>query len=282
MWAKDQAALAQYEESLKSLPKNASDQAHRGLFKVVEAQWEINRFKLDSIISIHGWPGNRLVGTYGAKLAWAVPQHYPDVFYKEKCLALMQAAMERGDLDPNHFAELTDRIARETWQKQTYGASMAKDAPYPIQNPAQVDQRRFALGLLDPVEIYAFYHGIQYQIPEATEAKMQAQVAHETAQENYTIFTAFAKQGKADSANVYLKKAIDFHGDISNAQLYQAALQLAQMDNQQSKRISTNILKVLIWRKWKGRAAIPTESALESLQDQEAWSLIRDLLKQSQ
>ncbi|WP_109850958.1 DUF6624 domain-containing protein [Aquimarina sp. AU58] len=282
MWAQDQLALSQYEEKTKALNSNASTEEYQLLFKPVEDRWEINRNKLDSIIDIYGWPGNKLVGEDGAKISWAIPQHYPDVFFKQKCLSLIEKAMKKGDMDPNHYAELNDRIARDTWQKQIYGASMAQDAPYPIKDPTNVDRRRVALGLLEPIEVYAYFHGIKYQRPSAEEAKITLATSHQKALQSFETFEKFIDQKNIDSANAHIANAISFYGELSNEQLYQASLHLAPFENKRSKRICKKILKVLIWRKWEGRFQIPKQPEFVSWYEKKEWSEITELLQKSQ
>ncbi|MBL4662196.1 MAG: hypothetical protein JKY22_01210 [Flavobacteriaceae bacterium] len=281
MWKEDQFALSKYEENIKSLDTNASVQEYRMLFKPVKDRWNINKDKLDSIINIHGWPGYKLVGEDGAKISWAIPQHHPNIFFKEKCLILIAKSIENKDTDPNHYAELKDRIARETWQKQTFGASMGEGMPYPIEDPANVDNRRIALGLLEPVEIYAYYHGIKYQRPSIEVAKTEMKTIYDKAQKNYTNFEYFITKKNADSANVYINKGIKFHGDISNSQLYKAAIKLAQTDNKRSHQISLKIIKVLIWRKWEKRFEILNQIGFSSLHDKQEWIKIKELLEKS-
>lgn len=274
MWAADQQALAQYEQNINKLDSKATQKDYDSLFRPIEAQWDENRERLDSIIEIHGWPGNKLVGEDGAKLAWAIPQHHHDVFYKKKCLALIKKSVDKDDLDPNHFAELNDRIARETWQKQNYGASMGKTAPYPIEDPVNVNKRRIELGLLEPIEVYAYYHGIEYNIPNPEEVN----AIYEKAQSDYQKFEVFAASKGADSANTYITRAIKAYGDISNEKLYKAAIQLSQLNNRRSTQISLQILKVLVWREWDKRFQIKSEKQLKALEDEEEWNAILMLL----
>ncbi len=277
MWSQDQRALSQYEEKIKTLDSSATWESYQALFEPVEKQWDINRKKLDSIIAIHGWPGNRLVREDGAKLAWAISQHHPDVFYKQRCLALLKTAIEQSDADPNHYAELNDRIARETWQKQTYGASMGENAPYPIKNPEEVNKKRLELGLFEPIEVYALYHGIDYQLPSEEEIRS----AYQQAQDDYKKFEAFLGTNMIDSVNTYLERAIAAHGDISDEQLYNASLRLAQLPNKRSQRITFKILKVLIWRKWDKRFQMLTQEELTSIHHQKEWEEIEALIKMS-
>ena len=277
LWAEDQKALAQYEENAQKLDSTATNADYRELFIAVEKRWDINKTKLDSIIAIHGWPGNTLVGKEGAKVAWGIPQHHPDVFFKEKCLSLLKQALDKREVDPNHYAQLYDRIARETWQKQTFGTSMNGSTPFPIQDPAHVNRRRSEIGLNEPMEVHAIYHGVPYATPTTADI----QLIHKNAQVQYTKFKNAIHAKKIDSANTYIATAISAHGDISNEQLYHASTQLAQIDHTRSKRICLNILKVLIWRKWEGRFKILDQGEFNILHHKPQWEEIERLLKLS-
>lgn len=281
MWAQDQQALSSYENEIRLLDSTATYRDYQELFKSVEEIWEINKNKLDSIISIHGWPGNKLVGKEGAKIAWAIPQHHPDVFYKQKSLDLIKRAVDEGDLDPNLYAELNDRIARETWQKQTYGASMDKDAPYPIEDPSNVNNRRFELGLMEPIEVYAYYHGIEYNTLTKEEAEILSRGSFRKAQNHYQKFKDFLEESNPDSANTYILKAINYYEDISNEQLFEAAVKLAPLSNDRSKRIAENILEVLVWRKWSNRLIIRDHDAFTSLKERDEWMHLEKMIEKS-
>ncbi|MEO9887111.1 MAG: DUF6624 domain-containing protein [Balneola sp.] len=281
MWVQDQQALSAYENELRMLDSTATYRDYQELFKPVEEIWEINKNKLDSIITIHGWPGNKLVGKEGTKIAWAIPQHHPDVFYKQKNLELIKRAVAEGDLAPNFYAELSDRIARETWQKQTYGASMDQYAPYPIEDPSNVNKRRFELGLMEPIEVYAYYHGIEYKAPTKKEAEILSRESFRKAQNHYVKFDDFIKENTPDSANTYILKAINFYGDISNQQLFEAAVKLAPLSNDRSKRIAENILEVLVWRKWTNRLIIPDHEAFTSLKERDEWVHLEEMIEKS-
>lgn len=281
MWQADQQALAVYNKNSQLLDSSATYEDYDQLFEPVEKRWEINKNKLDSIIAIYGWPTKQLVGEDGVKIAWAIPQHHPNVFYKEKCLTLIKASAEKGEINPEYYAELYDRIARDTWQKQTYGASMNKTAPYPIENPSEVNERRLALKLAEPIEVYAFYHDILYTVPTAEEAKQAAKVLHQEAQVAYTKFEEFAAANMVDSARVYLLKAIDFHGEISNQQLYSAALTLVQLVDQHAARSVLKLLKVLVWRRAEERLKIKNQEEFKALHSHKDWEMLEVLLEQS-
>ncbi len=277
LWAKDQEALNHYEDSIKNIDSTATAEDYRRLFEPVENRWEINKNKLDSIINIYGWPGNKLVGEEGAKVAWSIPQHHPDILFKEKCLHLIKNALEKGDVDPNHYAQLSDRIARETWQKQTYGTSMDRNAPFPIKNPTNVNKERSQIGLIEPMEVHSIYHGIEYKSPSKEEIKS----VFKRAQENYKKFENFITLKESDSANTYITKAISAHGDISNQQLFNASLLLAKINDKRSQRMSIKILKVLIWRKWDNRFKILNQAEFDLLRTKPEWIKILKMIELS-
>lgn len=275
MWDEDQKALGKYNEAIQSFGKKIDIKTNDSLFKPVVEIWNTNRKKLDSIIAIHGWPGNKLVGEDGAKLAWAIPQHHPDVFFKLKCLELIWNAVERGDVNPNYYAELHDRIARDTWQKQKYGASMDENGPIPIESPEEVNRRRWDLGLPEPVEVYSAYHGFEYK----KKSKEEIRSAYQTAQGHYSKFENFLESRAIDSANQYIRKAIHSNGDISNKQLFEASIGLVKTGNLKSKRISLGILKVLAWRKWTSKHLILESEVLRGLEGEEEWENIKKMLE---
>ncbi len=278
MWANDQEVLAQYEKNINTLDSTATYNDHLRLFKPVERIWKVNKIKLDSIIKIHGWPGNKLVGEAGAKVAWGIPQHHPNIFFKRKCLLLIKKALEKGDVDPNHYAKLHDRIARETWQKQIYGTSIAEHAPFPIKDPKNINKRRAELGLFEPFEVYAIYHGLNYQPPSSKEI----QTIYEKAQNDYLKFEESIRLNQVDSVNIYISKAISAYGDINNEQLYNAAISLAKLDNQSSQLRSMKILKVLIWREWENRFKILSQNEFKALKDYDEWKEIQNLIETSE
>ena len=277
LWTEDQQALSTYEKEISMLDSNATLDKYEELFKPVEMRWDINKTKLDSIIRIHGWPRNQLVGEDGAKIAWSIAQHHPNVFFKKKCLALIKEEVDKGHVNPNFYAELNDRIARDTWQKQTFGASMGNSEPYPIKNVEEVNKRRIALGLFEPIEVYALYHGIDYNIPSKAEVDSLDQLART----DYQSFEHLYHSGQTDSSVVFLQKAIKAHGAISNEQLFSAALKLAKSEENHLENLCTQILKVLIWREWEGRFDILRHSEFKSAIRNSKWLQIKNLLNES-
>ncbi len=108
--------------------------------------------RLKAIVDRHGWPGKSLVGEDGARAAWLIVQHADhEPAFQERCLALMEQAVARGEVAKIDFAYLTDRVRVAQGRKQVYGTQFTladgEPVPQPIEDEATVDQRRRDLGL---------------------------------------------------------------------------------------------------------------------------------------
>jgi hypothetical protein len=107
---------------------------------------------MKGVVDKHGWPGKSLVGTDGAQTAWLLVQHADqDRAFQKRCLPLLGGAVTKGEASPEHLAYLTDRVKVADKEKQVYGTQFhevnGKMEPYPIEDEADVDQRRKEVGL---------------------------------------------------------------------------------------------------------------------------------------
>jgi hypothetical protein len=118
-----------------------------------------NTDRLREIVSAHGWPGFDLVGEQGEKDAWLLAQHADrQLGFQREALALLTQAVADGDATPSHLAYLTDRVRMNEGREQLYGTQMTSEVggrptPWPIEDPAHVDERRAAVGL-GPLDEY--------------------------------------------------------------------------------------------------------------------------------
>jgi hypothetical protein len=109
--------------------------------------------RLGEIVARHGWPTRSLVGDDGATAAWAIAQHSDlDPQFQRQMLGLMRRAAAAGEADPAELAYLTDRVASNAGQPQTYGTQMGctadgKPQLAPLADPARVDRLRAEAGL---------------------------------------------------------------------------------------------------------------------------------------
>lgn len=118
-----------------------------------------NTDRLREIVDEHGWPGRSLVGEEGAEQAWLLVQHATSQLdFQRRVLDLLTAAVAAEEAPPRQLAYLTDRVRMLEGREQVYGTQFIVDedghpAPYPIEDPDRVDERRAAVGL-DSVQEY--------------------------------------------------------------------------------------------------------------------------------
>jgi hypothetical protein len=99
------------------------------------------------------WPGRRLVGDDGSRAAWLIAQYsIEDPGLQKRCLEALEVAVAYGDADAVHYAYLVDRVRMADGLDQLYGSQFVTGtdgelAPWPVDDPAKVEERRRRLGL---------------------------------------------------------------------------------------------------------------------------------------
>ena len=111
-----------------------------------------NAKRLDEIVDTYGWPGIALVGLEGCRAAWLVAQHaICTPALQRKFHAVMEQAVESGDVPKRLLACLTDRIRFNENRPQLYGTVLAwneiGELTCELEDPANVDARRTEVGL---------------------------------------------------------------------------------------------------------------------------------------
>jgi hypothetical protein len=114
---------------------------------------------LEGVVDTHGWLGKSLVGKDGAKAIFLLVQHSPNLAFQQKCLPLLEAAVQKKQADLQDLAYLTDRVLLAEGKKQLYGTQgMHTDngiVPSPIEDEANVDARRKALKMMPLAKYFA-------------------------------------------------------------------------------------------------------------------------------
>jgi hypothetical protein len=113
--------------------------------------------RLGAILEAKGWPGISMVGHEAASSAWLIAQHASPAFLK-RCVPLMKAAVEKGEMAPSQLALSVDRDLMNDDKPQIYGSQLrwstgSKPALHPIADREHVDERRAAMGL-EPLAQY--------------------------------------------------------------------------------------------------------------------------------
>ena len=113
---------------------------------------------LADLVRDRGWPPVSVVGRDGSAAAWLIAQHadrHPD--WQREFLAALSGAVEQGEASRQDWAYLLDRVRVNAGQPQLYGTQFTVTdgvfGPHPIEDPANLDQRRADAGL-EPFEEY--------------------------------------------------------------------------------------------------------------------------------
>lgn len=126
-----------------------------------------NMERVHPIIRQYGYPGKSLVGAPTNEAVWNVIQHNPATI--PQYLPLIKEAAEKGELPFSRYATMLDRYLVNEKKEQLYGTQVISyngQPPFvwPIQNPAQVNQRRKQAGFNDTVEENAAALGASYRV----------------------------------------------------------------------------------------------------------------------
>lgn len=235
-----------------------------------------NTRRIKEVIQAQGWPAISAVGRDGAFAAWAIVQHSNDVPFQEKCLRAMKEALGRKEISPVEYAELYDRIRRNKYEKQLYGMAIRrrKEGPdfYPIDDEGNLDQRRKLVGL-EPSTVYARLNGFIYKPLSIEESKKRDGVNKAVAEE-LTIRSkrAFTAQNYQEARSLF-DEALSYYGDISQEEIYMAAVRFAGVEKAPEVYRDTifTYLNILLNKGWGKKRMLSEEAAFKSLHPEARW-----------
>ena len=120
--------------------------------RIYEENHAINEKIVRDILDTSGWPDRDIIGEQGNLTICNVIQH-SDNEVRIKYLPMMREAVAAKQLHPRFLVRAEDRIATERGDLQLYGGQM-KYYPetksfnvWPVYDPANINERRAAIGL---------------------------------------------------------------------------------------------------------------------------------------
>ncbi len=121
---------------------------------------EANARELELIVDDEGWPTADAAAADGAEAAWLVAMHAVSrPSFMRRCLGLLKSAANRDEVPRRHAAMLEDRIRALEGRPQKFGTQLdwqnGRLSPLPIEDEAEVDSRRAAVGLAPLAETVA-------------------------------------------------------------------------------------------------------------------------------
>lgn len=118
---------------------------------------QANFRRLEEIINEFGWPGRQLVGEEASTAAWLIFQH-AHLEQQKRYLPALRSAVAKGEVRASNLAMTEDRILIGEGKNQLYGTQIVssldgKPMLHPVDDPANIDERRKAMGL-PPIDEY--------------------------------------------------------------------------------------------------------------------------------
>lgn len=123
--------------------------------------------RVEAIIQQFGYPGKTLVGGEMQDVAWLIIQHAP-LEKQERYFPLIEAAVQKDELQKSCWAMLLDRIRMYRGQPQVYGSQVVRDEAtggwkfHEIEDESNVNKRRAEVGL-GLLEEYAKRMGVDWK-----------------------------------------------------------------------------------------------------------------------
>lgn len=107
---------------------------------------------MKTVVAEQGWPTIAMVGKAASANAWLLVQHADDdPVFQLKMLHLMEPLAAKGEVSPQNYALLYDRVMLQTAGTQRYGTQMTCATgdwqPFPIEDAARVEGYRRSAGL---------------------------------------------------------------------------------------------------------------------------------------
>lgn len=144
---------------------------HQELWKAVKAVDDHNRPRIEQIDAAQGFPTPGQVGHDGVLAAFLLVQHADsDPAFQAHVLGELKSRPDQGGIGAQDYALLTDRVFLAQHKLQRYGTQFTPPdgktqmRPRPMEDPANVDKRRVAIGL-PPLADYVCMLGMTYRVP---------------------------------------------------------------------------------------------------------------------
>jgi uncharacterized protein DUF6624 len=170
----DQKRRQEMMELMDRVAGSDSEKLAKKWKQAVDRQNELdgkNRQRLDEIVKEHGWPKRSVFGDEASGVAFLIVQH-AELDYQKKYLPLIKEAVAQKEARRSDLAMLEDRILTREGKKQVYGTQLRLNQTtqrmelYPIEDEANVDNRREAAGLEPLAEYLKRVFGIDYAPPK--------------------------------------------------------------------------------------------------------------------
>ncbi len=246
-----------------------------------------NTERMKVIIIEYGWPTYDMIGKKAANNAWLLVQHADrDPLFQIKCLPMLKKAADEGQADLVTYAYLYDRVQIAKGDKQLYATQsttnngITKGYFQPIEDEANVQNRRAEMGFDLHVETYANNMGMDYKILSKEEAKEKAA----TFLESYNLHIAKAYQAMEtqsyEEAITHFTEAIKSNGSVQTEDFIEAARAYSLAKHKKTARATFYLIRATI-RGYENCNDFLTDNDFEYLKQEspDYWKLLVQTIK---
>jgi hypothetical protein len=151
MMALEQAPRRALEEiDFSKIPEAERKYAYGAVWKQIAPIDDANQKALLAMLPPEGWFTISRYGHDGATAAFLIVQH-ADLDLQKRFLPTLEKLASQGEVDGGDYALMFDRVAIGEGRPQRYGSQYeckgGKWTPYPLEDPARVEERRAAMKL---------------------------------------------------------------------------------------------------------------------------------------
>lgn len=160
-------AMLELDQKKRSGVLTATESERARLWSEQRSIDQANQKRLGEIVAQVGWPTISEFGEKAAVSAFLIVQHAPKEMMKRYYERLKQAA-DAGEMKKESFALIEDRLRMYEGRPQLYGSQVRSFSGsqasefWQIEDEANVDQRRAAMGLIPLAEYAKLFKGLNY------------------------------------------------------------------------------------------------------------------------
>ncbi len=247
-----------------------------------------NTARMREIVAEYGWPTYELVGRRASSAAWILVQHADrSPLFQAHCLPLLKAAVDVEQASPRNYAYLYDRVQLAFGHKQLYATQttkneFTKDSIFQtIEDEAQVQERRTAMGIEESIVDYAARNGFTYTIPTEEEAQRRADSIAQIYAKHIPLAKAAMAAGNYEEAVTHYMWAAYCDGHTKAEDYYQLALAISLADHKHKTWASYFLRKAAI-RGHAGASTYDTNPDLQNIKDARPsnWAELLDTIEE--
>ncbi len=218
-----------------------------------------NTERMKEIVAQYGWPTIDMVGKRASNSAWLLVQHADrDPLFQAHCLPLLKEASDTGFADPVNYAYLYDRVQVAKGQKQLYATQSStnngikKGSYYPIEEEAEVQNRRAVMGFDLHIETYAKSMGFEYKVLNEAEAQQKSDAFAADYEKNIDLGKKAKVAGDHELAVTHYELALKNFGSIQAEDYVVLARMLSISKHTDAKYAASYLMKAALngWSDW--------------------------------